>query len=99
MSAFEKIAAGLNDAIAFAEGDRSRARVVAGPDVKAIRARAQLSQTAFAAKLRISAATVRDWEQGRRLPDAPARTLLGMVAADPKAAFAILEKLPEPTPP
>jgi putative transcriptional regulator len=35
---------------------------------------------------------VRDWEQHRRSPDAPARTLLRMVAADPKAALALIER-------
>jgi putative transcriptional regulator len=91
---FQGITAGLEDAIAFARGDSARGRIVAGPDVKAIRAKTKLSQTAFASKLRISAATLRDWEQGRRTPDAPAQTLLGMVAADPQAAFAILDKVP-----
>lgn len=91
-SAFEKIAAGLADAIAFAEGDTSRGRIANGPDVKAIRAKTKLSQTAFAEKLHIPTATVRDWEQKRRAPDAPARTLLAMVDADPKGAFGLIEK-------
>ena len=95
MSAFDKIAAGLTDAIAFAEGNQANGRIVAGPDVKAIRAKTRLSQTAFAKKLHISAATVRDWEQGRRTPDAPARTLLGMVALNPNETFKLIEKLPE----
>jgi putative transcriptional regulator len=92
-TAFEKIAAGLEDAIAFAQGDHTRGRVVAGPDVKAIRAKTKLSQTKFAEKLRVPVGTVRDWEQHRRLPDAPARTLLGMVDADPKAALALIERM------
>ena len=91
--AFEKIAAGLADAIAYAEGDTARGRVTAGPDVKAIRTKTRLSQAKFAAKLRVPVATVRDWEQNRRSPDAPARTLLGMVDADPKAALALIEQM------
>ena len=90
--AFDQIAAGLADAIAFAQGDTSRGRVVAGPDVKAIRAKTKLSQAKFAQRLRVPVGTVRDWEQYRRSPDAPARTLLGMVDADPKAALALIEK-------
>lgn len=35
--AFDKIAAGLNDAIAYANGDTSRARVHEPVDVRAIR--------------------------------------------------------------
>ena len=92
-TAFEKIAAGLEDAIAFVQGDTTRGRIVAGPDVKAIRAKTKLSQAKFAEKLRVPVGTVRDWEQHRRSPDAPARTLLGMVDADPKAALALIEKV------
>ena len=93
--AFEKIAGGLTDAIAYAEGDKSKGRVAAGPDVKAIRAKTKLSQIKFAAKLRVPVATIRDWEQHRRMPDAPARTLLSMVDADPKAALALIERTSE----
>jgi len=85
--------AGLEDAIAFAKPDAGRGRVAAGPDVKAIRAKTKLSQAKFAATLRVPVATVRDWEQHRRMPDAPARTLLGMVDADPKAALALIERI------
>lgn len=90
---FKGIMAGLEDAIAFVKGDASRAHVAAGPDVKAIRAKTKLSQAKFADKLRVPVATVRDWEQHRRSPDAPARTLLGMVDADPKAALALIERM------
>ena len=55
--AFEQIAAGLKDAIAFAQGDATKGRVVAGPDVKAIRAKTKLSQAKFASKLRVPVAT------------------------------------------
>lgn len=89
---FNGIAAGLKDAIAFVQGDKTKGRVAAGPDVKAIRAKTKLSQVKFAAKLRVPVATLRDWEQHRRSPDAPARTLLGMVDADPKAALELIER-------
>lgn len=90
---FQGIMAGLEDAIAFVKGDASRGRIVAGPDVKAIRAKTRLSQAKFADKLRVPVATVRDWEQHRRSPDAPARTLLGMVDADPKAALDLIARM------
>lgn len=92
-TAFDKIAAGLADAIAYAEGDTAKGRVAAGPDVKAIRAKTKLSQTQFAEKLRVPVGTVRDWEHHRRSPDAPARTLLGMVDADPKTALELIGKM------
>ena len=90
---FKGIAAGLEDAIAFVRGDASKGRVTAGPDVKAIRAKTRLRQAEFAESLRVPVGTVRDWEQYRRSPDAPARTLLGMVDADPKAALALIERM------
>ena len=90
--ASDKLAGGLADAIAYAEGDTAKGRVGAGPDVKAIRAKAKLSQVKFAAKLRVPVATLRDREHHQRSPDAPARTLLGMVDADPKAALALVER-------
>jgi putative transcriptional regulator len=90
---FKGIMAGLEDAIAFVRGDPTRGRVAAGPNVKAIRAKTKLSQAKFAAKLRVPVGTVRDWEQYRRSPDAPARTLLGMVDADPQAALALIERM------
>ena len=91
--AFDKIAAGLADAIAYAEGDTTKGRVVAAPDVKAIRAKTRLTQARFAETLRVPVATVRDWEQHRRSPDAPARTLLGMVDADMAAALALIGRM------
>ncbi|MFN0045845.1 MAG: helix-turn-helix domain-containing protein [Sphingorhabdus sp.] len=90
---FQGIVAGLNDAIAFVQGDKTKGHIAAGPDVKAIRAKTKLTQVKFASKLRLPVGTVRDWEQHRRSPDAPARTLLGMVDADPKAALALIEKV------
>lgn len=82
-SAFEKIAAGLEDAIAYAEGDTSRGRVAAPLDVRAIREATQKTQAEFAAAFHIPVGTVRDWEQRRRQPDAPARVLLSLIAKEP----------------
>lgn len=49
-----------------------------------------MTQDAFAAFLRVPVGTVRNWEQGRTLPDPAARTLLALVAADPAHALGIL---------
>jgi putative transcriptional regulator len=40
-------------------------------------------QTAFAKQIGVSVATLRNWEQGRRRPDGPARVLLALLAKDP----------------
>jgi putative transcriptional regulator len=55
------------------------------PDVAAIRRRLRLSQGAFAMLFGIPLATVKDWEQGRRTPDAPARAYLRVIDRNPKA--------------
>lgn len=55
------------------------------PDVKAIREQYGLSQSKFAKLLGISASTLRNWEQGRRKPDGPARILLSVAAKHPEA--------------
>ena len=58
--------------------------------VQTIRRRLNLTQAAFARHLRIPLATLRDWEQARRQPDAPARALLRIVERNPKAALEAL---------
>lgn len=88
---FQGITAGLEDAIAFVQGDASRGRVAAGMDVKAVREATGMTQAKFAAAYQIPVGTIRDWEQGRRMPDAPARTLLKLIAADPVAAARVLQ--------
>ena len=55
----------------LASGDIS-----SGADVIALRKFVGLSQTQFAAALGISVYTLRNWEQGRRVPDGPALALL-----------------------
>ena len=49
------------------------------------RAAAGLSQAAFAAQYGIPAASFRDWEQGRRAPDAATKSHLQVVARTPEA--------------
>jgi putative transcriptional regulator len=61
-------------------------------DVAAIRKRFNLSQTRFAEAFGLSAATVRDWEQGRRRPDRTARALLTVIARRPEAVIAALSE-------
>lgn len=58
--------------------------------IKALRLRAKLSQTQFAAKLHLPVETIRNWEQGKRLPRGPARALLCLIERAPDMAFAML---------
>ncbi len=75
------------EARAIARGEMAPARVIepANIDVRAIRKRLNLSQDKFARRFRLSPATIRDWEQGRRRPDQIARTLLLVIEHDPEA--------------
>lgn len=56
-----------------------------GPDVRALRERLGLSQEAFAERFHLSLRTIQDWEQGRRIPEGPARVLLQVIERDPEA--------------
>jgi len=61
-------------------------------DVRAIRQKLGLSQSKFAARFGFTAATVRNWEQGRTQPDGPARVLLAVIAHHPDAVEDALRK-------
>jgi putative transcriptional regulator len=54
-------------------------------DVKNIRRRLGKSQVEFALLIGVSPATLRNWEQGRRTPEGPARALLRVAAVNPRA--------------
>jgi putative transcriptional regulator len=72
----------------------SRTFVVEGPDVQLIRADYRMSQIEFAALLGISVKTLRNWEQGRRQPDGPARVLLQIAAKHPEAIWDVVQPIP-----
>ncbi len=54
-------------------------------DVKRIRARYNLSQKQFSAMMGISVSTLRNWEQGRRIPEGAAMVLLQVADKHPEA--------------
>jgi putative transcriptional regulator len=89
--AFDAIAAGLQDAIASARGKGGAGRIrrvsVPDVDVSAVRAKLGLSQEDFAAAFGVSLGTVRNWEQGRRRPEGPARALLVVINKAPKTVM------------
>lgn len=60
-------------------------RVVTLPPIAEIRSRTGLSQNEFARLLGVSVRTLQEWEQGRRVPSGPARTLLSIAYKNPKA--------------
>ena len=62
----------------------SEAQILAAR-VKAVRGRLGLSQPDFARRFGLSIGTVRDWEQGRRMPEGAARVLLRVIEREPDA--------------
>ena len=67
------------------------ARMKRTPQVRIIRRALGLSQDDFAARYHIPIGTLRDWEQGRALPDQAARAYLTVIARNPEAVRKALE--------
>jgi putative transcriptional regulator len=66
--------------------------VAAAPVVRDLRRRAHLTQQEFAARLGVPVETIRNWEQGKRMPRGPARALLAVIAHAPETVFAALAR-------
>ena len=83
----ERIMQGLREAAAHARGEKVpglKLHVPRNVDVYGVRRRTGLSQEAFSRRIGVSTGTLRNWEQGRRTPDGPARVLLAMLARNPR---------------
>lgn len=91
---YESLVEGLNEALAFARGEKTGAVVhqieVPAVDVAAIRARTGLSQSAFARSIGVAKGTLLNWEHGRRHPSGPAQVLLAMIAKKPSLVTELL---------
>ena len=57
-----------------------------------VRHKVGLSQVAFAKRIGVPVDTVRNWEQGRRAPQGPARALLRIIDRAPDTALRALAK-------
>ncbi|HXF87685.1 MAG TPA: helix-turn-helix domain-containing protein [Xanthobacteraceae bacterium] len=57
-----------------------------------IRANVKLTQTEFALRIGVPVETVRNWEQGKRVPRGPARALLKLIEHAPDVAFSVLRQ-------
>lgn len=90
----KEIIQGLEEIKAWKRG-KLKLRVVTvdlprAAEVAAIRKQLGLSQDQFAALMEVSVATLRNWEQGRREPHGPARSLLRIAAKEPGAVLRAL---------
>ena len=97
MSKFGKqLIESLTDAVAHAQDGPSGVRVhtVEVPDVRAIRRKLRMTQHEFSAAYRIPLPTLKNWEQGRRHPDAPAAAYLLAIARRPREISSALASEP-----
>lgn len=67
----------------------SRTFYIDEPNAKEIRSKFNLTQDEFAKLLNISVATLRNWEQGRRRPEGPARVLLNVANTHPNILMSL----------
>ena len=67
----------------------SRTSYIEEPNAKEIRSKFHLTQIEFANMLNISVATLRNWEQGRRRPEGPARVLLNVANSNPEVLMGL----------
>ena len=91
---YDELVESMNEAIAFANGEDTGARVhvvqVPVIDVAKIRAQTGLSQSQFAKSIGVAKGTLLNWEQGRRHPSGPAQVLLAMIARRPSVVSELL---------
>ena len=90
--AFDKIADGLNEALAVARGRSAPAHlhVPVEIDVRDIRAKAGLSQDAFASTFGFTVHQIRQWEQGRHRPLGAMRAYLMAIERDHEMVISLL---------
>jgi putative transcriptional regulator len=89
---FAELVASLREggAILRNEMPASRTFTVLPLDIKRLRDEFGLTQEQFAALLGISVRTLHNWEQGRRVPEGPARVLLQVAAKHPEALMDVV---------
>ena len=89
----DELIASLREGMAILDGTVAPSRFYPAPvrvDVRAIRKGLGLSQTAFGRRFGFPPATIREWEQGRRQPEAAARVLLLVIASKPEVVDEVL---------
>ena len=89
---FEELLESVRQGGQILRGERAPSRVFGGsePNAGKIRRSYGLSQDKFAKLMGISVATLRNWEQGRRNPEGPARVLLRVAAKYPEVVLDVV---------
>lgn len=90
----KSILRGLEEALAYSKGNKKLTTThkieVPQINVREARSKLGLSQDKFAAAFGVNAATIRNWEQGRREPKGAALVLLNVIAYNPEAVLQVL---------
>jgi putative transcriptional regulator len=94
MTAAEKHAAALDDPDAQPLTEEGMKRLRRTPQVRVIRQALKLTQEEFSGRFGIPLGTLRDWEQGRKEPDAAARAYLVVIGRNPAAVSEALHPTP-----
>src|SRR5271167_4187756 len=84
--------AAATNSVPAVEDPVGQAEEAAAPAVRDLRRRACLTQLEFASRLGVPVETIRNWEQGKRMPRGPARALLAVIAHAPEMVFSALAK-------
>src|SRR6266850_1448618 len=90
MTEEEVTAAALSDPDAQPLTSEQLAKMRRVSRVKVLRQRLDMTQVEFAEAFHLPITTLRDWEQDRSKPDAPARALLLAIERDPEAMKRLL---------
>ncbi len=90
MTAEEVLAAALADPDAQPLSPEQLAKMRRVSRVKVLRQRLGMTQVQFAEAFGLPISTLRDWEQNRCVPDAPARALLRAIEREPETMRRLL---------
>ena len=90
----KRIIEGMKEALAISKGElpsvEYKIHIPENVDVKAIRETMGLSQSSFANRFGLSVYALRNWEQGKRLPDPAARAYLKVIEKAPDVVAKVL---------
>jgi len=94
---FQELLESVKQGADITKGTMTPSRTFQFPEteVRLLRERFGLSQDKFATLVGISVGTLRNWEQGRRKPEGPARVLLNLASEHPEWLLGQMKKKKE----
>jgi putative transcriptional regulator len=94
---FQELLTSVKQGAEIMKGTMQPSRTFEFPEteVRALREQFGLSQDKFADLVGISVGTLKNWEQGRRRPEGPARVLLRVASRHPEALLDIGREQPK----